>query len=196
MKRFSTFLILAASLSGCTVLRIDQRPLRNPAEEPAGEIRFLADRGGSPRRLAQGYELTVMKDFSIVGRFESSTTGPALAEGLKPGRYDISVAGRGIGTQSTQVTVRPGKATTVRLMVLNARRLARCGETALTAGKALLYTIGAIAAAPILVAVVLLLAEADDDDDDDAVSSDSSTKQPKDRPSPRPGSVGTYRKKN
>jgi len=193
MRGFPTFIILTALLSGCTVLRIDQRPLRNPAEEPAGEIRFLADRGGSPRRLSEGYHLTVMKDFSIVDRLESSTTGPAAAEGLKPGTYDISVAGRGIGTESTRVKVRPGKATTVRLDVVNARRLARCGETALTAGKAALYAVGAIVAAPVLIAVLILCSDDDDDDDDESVSSHSWPK--KDR-SPHPGPVGKYRKKD
>ena len=196
MKGLPSFFILTALLSGCTVLRIEERPIRNPAEEPAGEIRFLADRGGSPRRLAEGYHLTVMKDFSIVGQFESSSTGPALAEGLKPGRYDISVAGRGIGVHSTRIKVRPGKATTVRLNVVNARRLTRCGENALTAGKVALYAIGAVIAGAAYVAVAIFSGDDDDDDeDDDSVSSHSSPKKGPER-SPHPGSVGAYRKKN
>jgi len=193
MRAVPAFILLAALLSGCTVLRIDQRPLRNPAEEPAGEIRFLANHGGTPRRLSEGYHLTVMKDFSIVDRLESSTTGPAAAEGLKPGTYDISVAGRGIGTESTRVQVRPGKAVTVRLDIVNARRLHRCGETALTAGKVALYVVGAIAAAPVFIAVAILCADDDDDDDDESVSSLS---RPKTDRSPHPGSVGKYRRKD
>jgi len=196
MKALPSFFILTSLLSGCTVLRIDQRPLRNPAEEPAGEIRFLADRGQTSRRLAEGYRLTVMKDFSIVGRLESTTTGPTLAEGLQPGTYDISVAGRGIGTHSTQVKVRPGKAVTVRLMVLNARRLSRCGDNALMAGKVALYAVGGILYGAGCAAVAIFCGDDDDDDDEDLFSSDGSLKGPKDRPSPRPGSVGPYRKKD
>jgi hypothetical protein len=178
------------------VLRIDQHPLRNPAEEPAGEIRFLADRGGSPRRLAEGYHLTLMKNWAIVDRLDSSTTGATLSEGLKPGRYDISVAGRGIGVYSTQVRVRTGKTTTVRLNVLHARRVARCGENALTAGKVALYTLGAVFYGAATVAVAIFCGDDDDDDDDEAVSADTSLKGRRDRSSPRPGSVGPYRKKD
>lgn len=194
MRAFPTFVILAALLSGCTVLRIDQRRLGNPAEEPTGEIRFVADRGTRPRRLTEGYHMTVMKDFTIVDRLESTATGPSAAEGLKPGTYDISVAGRGMGIHSARIKVQPGKATTVRLNVLNARRLARCGENAVTAGKAALYAVGAVFIGAAYVAVAIFSGDDDDDDDDDLFSSSSSMKGSKDR-SPHPGSVGAYRKK-
>ena len=195
MRGLPALFTLSALLSGCTVIQVDRRPLRNPAEEPAGEIRFLAVREEKPQRLSGGYRLTVMKDFSIVDRSESSKTGPAATEGLKPGTYDISVAGRGIGTHSAQVRVRAGQATIVRLMVRNARRLARCGEHAVTAGNAFLYTVGGIVGGVVYVALLALSADCDDDDDDDDLfESDRSMK--KDKRSPRPGSVAPYRKKN
>jgi len=179
-----------AILSGCTVLRIEREPLQELAPEPAGEIRFLALRGENPDRLAQGYSLAVVKNFAVVGTYPSSSTGPTCAQGLAPGRYDISVSGPGISTHSTQVRVKPGQVTVVRLMVRNARQLAGLGDAALTAGKVVLYAVGAVVVAVVWVALEVLTA--DDDDDEDCDTSYKSTR----KRTVHEGSVGTYRRKN
>lgn len=180
-----------ALLSGCTVVRIEREPLAEVPPEPAGEIRFMALRGENPDRLANGYALTVMKNLSIVGTFDSSSTEPTCVEGLKPGLYDISISGRAIGTESTQVRVRPGQATIVRLMVRNARRLAAAGEVALTAGKVVLYSVGYAVYGVVWVGLQICAADHDDDDDDD----DSPSHGKVVKRTPHQGSVGAYRKK-
>jgi hypothetical protein len=138
-------LLLAAPalfLAGCTIVRIDYERL--PGDEPSGEIRFLALRDDSPERLTDGYVLTVMKNWAIVGTYESLSTGSVGAGNLKPGTYDVSIGGRGMETQSTRIEVKPGQATIVRLLVRNARHAAAAGDIAIGAGKAVLYTVGAV----------------------------------------------------
>jgi hypothetical protein len=194
MRTLPVFAILAL-LSGCTILRIDRQPLAETPEEPAGEIRFLAVRRESPERLSNGFLLTVMKDLSIVGQFPSSAAEPTRVGDLKPGVYDISIGGPGIVTESTQVHVRSGKATVVRLMVRNARALVRCGDAAVTAGKVVLTAVGAVVVAAGYVALAILSSDCDDDDDDDDEDFTGQSPKSKERPSPRSGSVGSYRKK-
>jgi len=190
MKTLQVFTAIAL-LSGCTVVRIGREPLMDAPPEPAGEIRFMALRGEHPDRLADGYSLTVMKNLSIVGTYDSSSTEPTTIEKLPPGRYDISISGRAISTQSTQIRVRPGQATVVRLMVRNARQLAALGDAALTAGKVLLYSVGYAVYG--IVWVCLHVCDGDDDDDEEECSVSSHGKAG--HRSPHPGTVSTYRKK-
>src|SRR5262245_23777637 len=182
----------AALLSGCTVVRIERQSLQSTPEEPAGEIRFMAVKKEKPDRLADGYSLTVMKNFAIVGTYSSSSSEATRAEGLSPGTYDISISGRKIATRSTRIKVRHGEATVVRLMVRNALQLTAAGHAALTAGKVVLYAVGFVVYAVVWVAVELLTS--DDDDDEDCFSR-SSTPPSSRKQSPHPGSVSAYRKK-
>lgn len=190
---------LGLLLAGCTVVRVEYEPLADGGAEPAGEIQFLAFRDDSPKRLTPGYTLTVVKNWAIVGTYESSASQATSIGDLKPGTYDVSIRGRGIDTQSTNVKVRPGQATVIQLMVRNARRAARANDLAIGAGKAVLYTVGAVAYAIVYVFLESCDGDDDDDDDDDLCfqcgrSSCSGHHEKKKRSAPA-GPVSNYRKK-
>ena len=189
---------LSLLLAGCTVVQIDYKPLPDPTEEPSGEIRFLALRGEDPDRLSNGYLMTLMKDFAVVGTFESSSARATCAEGLKPGTYEISLSGRGIETRSAQVEVRSGQATIIKLMVRNARRVERANDVAVTTGKVVLYTVGIVLYAVVWCALEVCLDGTDDDDEDFSCPrcrNNVCTCAPEKKRTPPVGPVSTYRKK-
>src|SRR5687767_78060 len=100
---------LALLLSGCTVIRIDHEKLPEPEGIDLGEIRFMALRGENPDRLANGYVMSVTRNFAVVGTYESSSSQAISSPALEPGIYDISITGRKIEPQSAQVEVRAGQ---------------------------------------------------------------------------------------
>jgi hypothetical protein len=139
----------------------------------------------------------VAKNYAIVGTYESSSSQPIRAEGLKPGTYDLSMGGRGMETRSTQVEVRAGQATVVRLLVRNARRVTRANDIALTTGKVVLYTVGFAVYAVVYVALECI--SGDDDDEDDAYTCPrcglSACACGPEKKRTLPASVSPYRKK-
>jgi len=155
--------------SGCSVIRVEERPMAGPE----GSIELMALRRDDPGELTSGYEFRVKGQGHDSGWIAADPACPILLPDLPPGTYRIEVQGRGISKKRFEVEIRAGVRTAIAVLRKNVKRNDRLekaaedvGNALAQAGQVVLVGLGYVAYGILWLCVEGCLGDDDDDDEE------------------------------